>query len=141
MTDLRPPFTAETATSPGLRMTPVATPPRLRLDPDVVALLRAGLGRYDMELRWLAHLDDAGVLRLWRSWTGHEVYRATYGPDGLTGLAVEQDPERYRGGLDGEPGRFEAVLTAVVNDLRRLRAGWSPYGPVPGAGPEPARWP
>jgi hypothetical protein len=29
-----------------------------------------------MEIRWLAHLDDTNVLRLWRSWIGHQIYQA-----------------------------------------------------------------
>ena len=134
------------ATRPGLLMTSVRRDPRLRLDPDTVTLLRAGLGRCDMELRWLARLDDTGTLRLWRSWTGHQVYEVTVVEDGrrggvLVGLRVEQHPERHRGRLDGEPGRFEAVLASVVNDLRRFRAGHTRYGAAPDADPEPARWP
>jgi hypothetical protein len=140
MPDLRPAFSAEGIRA-AARLTAAAAAPRLRLDPDTVGLLRSGLGRYDMELRWLAHLDDTGVLRLWRSWTGHQIYQVTEADGGLSGLAVEQDPEHYRGGVAGEPGRFEAVLALVVNDLRMLRAGHTPYGPVPGADPAPAPWP
>jgi hypothetical protein len=142
--DLRPLFTDRTAeaTRPGLRMVAVPSPPRLRLDADTVRLLRAGLGRYDMEMRWLAHLDDAGVLRVWRSWTGHQIYEVTVAPDGsLAGLTVEEDPDRHRGTAAAEPAQFEAVLTTVVNELRGLRAGHTPYGPVPGADPAPPRWP
>jgi hypothetical protein len=38
--------------------------PRLTLDRDTIGLLRDGLGFYDMEIRWVAHLDEADVLRL-----------------------------------------------------------------------------
>lgn len=37
--------------------------------------------------------------------------------------------------------RFEAALVSVVNELRRLRAGHTPYGPAPGAGLVPPPWP
>lgn len=126
-------------------MTPVRSASALRLDPDTVGLLRAGLGRYDMEIRWLAHLDASDVLRLWRSWTGHQVYGATLVQDAagggvLDGLEVEQDPDRHRGRLDDEPGRFDATVASVVDHLRRFRAGHTPYGPAPDADPAPAPW-
>jgi hypothetical protein len=65
MADLRPHFTDRTArgTHPGLRMTAVPSPPSLVLDADVRQLLYDGLGRFDMEIRWLAHLDESNVLR------------------------------------------------------------------------------
>jgi hypothetical protein len=148
MPDLRPLFTESTAarTYPGLQMTRVTTPCRLRLDADTQRLLREGLGRFDMEIRWLAHLDAAGVLRLWRSWTGLQIYRAMAreGADGEAGierLEVEQHPDRYRGRLTDEPRQFEVVLVAVINTLREFRAGYTPYGPVEGAEPRPRRWP
>jgi hypothetical protein len=127
-------------------MTAVPTSPRLRLDPDTVQLLRTGLGRYDMDSRWLVHLDISNVLRLWRSWTGHQIYEVTFLQDGqgqgvLDELKVEQDPDRYRGKLDDEPAQFETILASVVNVLRRFRAGHTPYGPGPDAEPEPATWP
>jgi hypothetical protein len=146
--DLRPLFTESTAegTYRGLQMTGVVAPCGLRLDADTQQLLRDGLGRFDMEIRWLAHLDGADVLRIWRSWTGHEIYRATLGQGadgvaGIEGLEVEQHPDRYRGDASEEPGKFEAVLAAVINTLREFRAGYTPYGPVEGADPRPRRWP
>jgi hypothetical protein len=48
--------------------------PGLSLDSDTIGLLRAGLGCYDMEIRWVVHLDAADVLRVWRSWTGYQIY-------------------------------------------------------------------
>jgi hypothetical protein len=61
----------------------------------------------------LAHLDDTNVLRLWRSWTGHQIYHAVLDRQathrwGIRDLAVEQEPDRYRGSL--------------------FRAGHTPYG-------------
>jgi hypothetical protein len=44
-------------------MTAVPSPPSLVLDADVRQLLYDGLGRFDMEIRWLAHLDESNVLR------------------------------------------------------------------------------
>ncbi|GGN92296.1 hypothetical protein GCM10010112_79320 [Actinoplanes lobatus] len=106
--------------------------PGIVLGNDAVGLLRDGLGRYAMEIRWMVHLDDAGVLRLWRSWKGQQVYEARLvpGPDGatLTGLTVEQDQSRYQGTLDREPDLFEKVLRSCLDHLRRFRAGHTPYG-------------
>lgn len=147
--DLRPCFTAQTAAHvhPGLTMKLAATPPSLVLDRDAIGLLRDGLGRYDMEIRWMAQLDDTNVLRLWRSWTGHQIYEAavlvnetcTIGT--IVTLMIERDPERYQGSMSAEPDRFEKVLTHSINTLRRFRAGHTPYGPSEGASPLPPVWP
>lgn len=120
--------------------------PRLRLDLDTMRLLRDGLGHFDMEVRWLAQLDGSGVLRLWRSWTGHQIYEVAVVKDAqgqgvLDRLKVEQHPDRHRGRLDAEPHQFEHILVSVVNTLRRFRAGYTPYGPAPDADPEPPAWP
>ena len=78
---------------------------------------------------------ETGVLRLWRSWTGTQVYEARVAlrQDGsamLTDLLVESDPERHRSSGDGELRQFRDVLgSAVLDQLRDLRAGRSPYGP------------
>jgi hypothetical protein len=127
-------------------MTVVPSSPQLRLDPEAMQLLRDGLGRFDMEVRWLALLDSSDVLRLWRSWTGHQIYEATvtaqaHGQNVLDGLQVEQHPDRYRGKLGDEPDQFERTLSSVVNILRRFRAGYTPYGPASDTDPEPPTWP
>jgi len=146
--DLRPLFTEETAgrVHPGLQMTRVSVPCRLRLDTEALGLLRDGLGHFDMEIRWLAHLDEADVLRIWRSWVGFQIYEARIelsadGTAAITQLEVEQDPDRYRGLLTDEPRQFERIVALVINTLRELRAGYTPYGPVEGAGPRPPTWP
>ncbi len=102
--DLRPLFTERSAAKvhAGLAMQSVADAPRLKLDPDTVGLLRDGLGFYDMEIRWVAHLDEADAF---------------------------------------EPAMFERMLGITVNHLRRFRAGHTPYGPSPSAGPAPDLWP
>ncbi len=121
--------------------------PRLTLDLDTIGLLRDGLGFFDMEIRWVAHLDDSNVLRLWRSWTGFQVYEAQVQMDDsgtqarFTDLKVEQHPGRYSGRLHEEPNLFERVLISTVNHLRRFRAGHTPYGPSPSAGSVPDPWP
>ena len=80
-----------------------AKAPQLVLDSDTIGLLRDGLGFFDMEIRWVAHLDESNVLRLWRSWTGHQIYdaRVMIDPSGasatLTDLKVEQHPDRFTG--------------------------------------------
>ncbi|WP_305784174.1 hypothetical protein [Symbioplanes lichenis] len=118
----------------------------LLVDADTRQLLRDGLGSYDMEIRWPAHLDDADVLHIWRSWTGHQIYQAVLEQQGagrwtIKDLAVEQDAARYQGSLAAEPAQFEAVLAGIVNTLRDFRAGHTPYGPSPEADPLPPVWP
>ncbi|WP_067499123.1 hypothetical protein [Actinoplanes sp. TFC3] len=146
MADLRPRFTDDTETHPALKLTAAPQPFHLTVDSDTRLLLSDGLGRYDMEIRWLAHLDDAGVLRIWRSWTGYQIYQAVLerqraGQWSIRELAVELDPDRYRGSLSAEPAQFDAVLSAVVTTLRRFRAGHTPYGATPDADPLPPPWP
>lgn len=128
-------------------MTPVPAQSSLVLDHDALGLLRDGLGRYDMEIRWMAHLDDSNTLHLWRSWTGHQIYEATVTLDqsqtsgAIAALKVEQDKGRYGGSIAGEPGRFEMILASLLDTLRRFRAGHTPYGPAEGADPVPPPWP
>ena len=49
----------------------------------------------------MARLDEADVLRLWRSWTGYQIYEAHGAIENagasatFTGLNVEQHPDRY----------------------------------------------
>jgi hypothetical protein len=147
--DLRPLFTARSAARvyPALAMRSLDRTPGLTLDSDTVGLLRDGLGFYDMEIRWVVHLDAADVLRLWRSWTGYQIYEAQVVLDAtgarasIAGLKVEQHPDRFTGLLSNEPALFERILISTVNHLRRFRAGHTPYGPSPSAGPAPEPWP
>jgi hypothetical protein len=87
------------------------------------------------------------VLSLWRLWTGYQVYEAQFRVDGsgarasFTDLKVEQHADRYTGRLSEEPALFERVLISTVNYLRYFRAGHTPYGPAPSAGPLPDPWP
>ena len=110
------------------------------LGADEIDLLREGLGRVEMEHRWLALLEGR-VLHLWRSWSGAEIYRAelTETADGgrITDLWVEQDPGVYAGSLADEPAGFVGTLRGVLSLATRLRAGWTDWGPQPGATPTP----
>lgn len=129
--DLRPRFTDDTETHSGVRLSAVPRSPGLVLDTDTRQLLSDGLGWFDMEIRWLAHLDDKNVLRLWRSWTGLQIYQAVVERQAdeqlvIRELTVEQEPDRYRGSLSAEPDLFEKVLASVINTLRRFRAGHTP---------------
>lgn len=45
------------------------------LGPPVARFLSFGLGRVDMDLKWCWHWSEVGVLHLFRSWTGREVFR------------------------------------------------------------------
>lgn len=90
-------------------------PPELVLAAETEEALRIGLGRTDMEVRWMASLDESDTLRLWRSWTGHEIYRATFErrTDGLklAGLLVESAPDVHRVDLTAPAGeRFVETL-------------------------------
>ena len=94
------------------------TPPVLLLTPEAERQLRVGLGRVDMEIRWLAWLSERDELRLWRSWTGFEIYRARFerGTDGALSLAellVESSPDPYHA-LHHEPARFTDTLRHVL---------------------------
>jgi len=122
---------------------PVGRP--VPLTADDLRLLREGLGRIDMDLRWMVHLTEDGTLRLFRSWTGIEVYRATVTPrpDGgaaVTGLLVETEPDRYRWtpAAGGEPAQFLGVLGSTLDLAADLAAGFGLYPPFP-AGPPPSR--
>ncbi|AEV84185.1 hypothetical protein ACWT_3162 [Actinoplanes sp. SE50] len=147
--DIRPLFTAPSAARvrPALALHLTGHRPGLILDADTIGLLRDGLGYFDMEIRWMAHLDDADTVRMWRSWTGFQVYEAQVRVRGsgesavFTDLKVEQHPDRYSGRLHEEPALFERILISSVNHLRHFRAGHTPYGPSPSAGPLPDPWP
>jgi hypothetical protein len=146
--DLRPLFTARSAAKvhPALAMRAIDRKLGLTLDLDTIGLLRDGLGFYDMEIRWVVHLDAADVLRLWRSWTGYQIYEAQVVLDApgtratIAGLKVEQHPDRFTGPLSNEPALFERVLISTVNHLRHFRAGHTLYGPSLSAGPAPEPW-
>lgn len=96
-------------------------PPILGLHPKAERQLRVGLGRVDMDIRWLAWLAEHDELRLWRSWTGFEIYRARFRRDPAGGLAlfellVESSPDRYSD-VDAEPFRFTETLRHVLRVL------------------------
>lgn len=97
------------AVEPMRRPAPVP-PPDLVIPPEIAQELRHGLGRVDMDIRWMFWLDDRLVLRFWRSWTGYEIYRATLTPAGedlrISHLDVESDPERYGGDPAEEADTF-----------------------------------
>jgi hypothetical protein len=117
-------FTPDTAARvlPGVAMIAVAEQPDVVLSAEDIDLLRDGLGHVDMQLRWLVHLDDLGVVRVWRSWSGYQVYQVTVSRDGrVRDLRVEQDPSRAVSSMDAEPGFFGEVLWVILNDIRALR--------------------
>jgi hypothetical protein len=93
-----PPFHAAHENVEAMLRPMSVAPPNFSLNTDEEAAFRIGIGRVDMETRWLAWLDQ-DILRLWRSWTGFEIYRATFErrANGLqaTELLVESSPERF----------------------------------------------
>ncbi len=95
-------------------------PPAMLLTPAIEDQLRVGLGRVDMEIRWMAWLSDRDELRLWRSWTGNEIYRAQLerraGRLVVTCLAVESAPGRFTL-FEREPAGFVSTLGHVINML------------------------
>jgi len=92
-----------------MRMPLAADPPELTLTTSHERELRLGLGRVDMEIRWMAWLDDTDTLRIWRSWSGFEIYRARFERRAnrlsLVELFVESSPDRYEAGEGAAHGR------------------------------------
>ena len=137
-------FTPDTAVEPMLRPVDVSLPRPAHLSAADVALLRDGLARGEMEHKWMVSLDGDGTLRLFRSWTGFELYRAAVAPaaDGgvVTALQVETHPDRYgwSPAEGGEPARFLDVLDGVLGLAMDLAAGFGSYPPYP-PGPPPSR--
>lgn len=83
-----------------------------------VQWLRIGAGRIDMEIKWMFRLGDDGVLRLFRSWSGYEWYRARVIKKGgsqwvLTDLNIESDKRRV-GNYAQLASSFEAVLHSCL---------------------------
>ncbi|ADD40449.1 ADP-ribosylation/Crystallin J1 [Stackebrandtia nassauensis DSM 44728] len=71
-----------------------------------------------MEEKWDAW-SDGTTLRLSRSWTGYEIYRARFAPDGdgwaVTELQVETDPSRHRDTVN-HPGQFVMLVNSLLLD-------------------------
>ena len=99
--------------SPLARATPFAG----TLTNEDVQWLRIGAGRIDMDMKWMFRLGDDGVLRLFRSWTGCEFYRARVVKRAdrwvLTDLAIESDRRRV-GNHAQLADHFDAHLGACL---------------------------
>ena len=110
-----PPFDGDHESVEAMQTPLAVDAPEVTLSAEAEDALRIGIGRTDMEIRWMASLDEFDTLRLWRSWTGHEIYRATFErqPAGLklVGLQVESADELHRIAADEQPGqRFLQTL-------------------------------
>ena len=83
-------------------------------------LLSLGLGRVDMDLRWMWTWDRDGVLRLFRSWTGREVFRLRLTPvDLVPGGRWRVAAAEVEEGTD--PGTTESMLRSVLASVRGVR--------------------
>lgn len=104
-----PPFDRDREPVEVMRAPLAVDVPEVTLSAEDEGAFRIGIGRADMEIRWMASLDELDRLRLWRSWTGHEIYRATFErqPEGLklVGLLVESADELHGIAADEQPGQ------------------------------------
>lgn len=83
-------------------------------------LLSLGLGRVDMDLRWMWTWDRDGVLRLFRSWTGREVFRLRLTPvDLVPGGRWRVAAAEVEEGTD--PRTTESMLRSVLASVRGVR--------------------
>jgi len=119
-----PPFDPRREAVVRMRRPLAVAVPSFTLDADDEAALRLGLGRIDMDIRWMAHLDDDDVLRLWRSWTGHQIFQATFARREhrleLVGLEVETDEDVAR--LSGTTGEVFIETVRQCLELVTSRA-------------------
>ena len=120
-----PPFDSAHETVEAMLRPTSASPPDVSLSADEEAALRVGIGRVDMEIRWLAWLDDRDTLRLWRSWTGFEIYRATFERRAnalrVSALLVESSPDRFGTDAAEDHGaRFAETLTHCLSLIMPL---------------------
>lgn len=78
--------------------------------------IRLGLRAASMEERWNAWTEDT-TLRLCRSWTGDEIYRARFAPDGdgwlVAELRVETEPSRHRATV-ANPDQFVMLVDFLL---------------------------
>ncbi len=85
--------------------------PPLVLDEAHLSVLRRGLGRVDMDIRWTWCLDDE-VLRLWRNWTDRLVFEAHLEPHSATTRHVSS--LRVHGQDDMAADRAGTLLVSVA---------------------------
>ncbi|MFH8383166.1 ADP-ribosylglycohydrolase family protein [Kitasatospora sp. NPDC018058] len=83
--------------------------------------IRSGLRSEVMEHKWESHTSE-GVLHLYRSWTGFEVWSVRVAPvkDGgwrPVSALIEQHPDRYKGAPD--PERLATVLCLAAEGYGR----------------------
>ncbi|MFM9448626.1 hypothetical protein [Streptomyces acidiscabies] len=79
--------------------------------------IRLGHVSREMEGKWNV-ASEGDTVRLLRSWTGHEIYRAEFGPADASGgggwrivrAEVERDPDRY----PNFGAEFDAVMLELV---------------------------
>ena len=94
---------------------------------DLHRAFSTGAGRIDMDLRWMWRWGSDDIVRLFRSWTGFEIFRLHVGlRDGVTtvsGVEVETDQERH----DNTPKQAEDLLRKTLNVAREMPGyvdGW-----------------
>jgi len=119
MTGRTRPRQADSAVEPGnaqpmLAPRPLPAPPRRYTDKDY-ADIRLGVTAREMEERWNIWCNG-DVIHVHRSWTGFEIYRATFTrlADGwaMTEVACESDRERFN-----SPTADANDLVALIDDL------------------------
>ncbi|MFB8243230.1 hypothetical protein ACFC58_42520 [Kitasatospora purpeofusca] len=120
-----PPTDGRTTRSSFPDLHPISAPRDLPLLPPRIwsredwAGIELGYRSRDMDEKWDV-FTEADVVFLHRSWTGNEIYRATFtttedGGRTITGAVVERDPERYNNSDDAyDCLMLELVLSAIV---------------------------
>lgn len=127
------PYTWEPMVLPSETPLPMLSPQQLTLNDPVLLdaptaeFLSLGCGRVDMGEKWMWSWDSRGLLRLFRTWTGWEIYRlhmrpVTWAP-GPTAWRVESgwcesSPERFS--LDGNDQ--VVVLTQALSAIANLQS-------------------
>lgn len=102
---------------------PMPLPPERIWSDGEWARIRLGLAARDMDDRWDIVTEDH-VVHLHRSWTGNEIFAATFAPadgDGwrIIGALAERDPERYRRSGDADDRRLLELVLGLLLDHER----------------------
>ena len=115
-----------------------------RLNRDELNWLRIGLGFTGTDRRWMFRLGADNVLRICRSWTGHEIYRAPLRYEDLGGPQIAEVNLHAASGVDewSAGQRFLTTLERLLDLRERLDdVPSTPQQAWQSTAPENAPWP